>query len=319
MSILLHLFWPFAGVGVLCYTKAMMKKLTLIILAILILALTACKSNSSTTTPALGSGSVYFPVYQITAPADGKILGLILEKGDRIGQEQPLFAVDDQQLAAEIKEAATDAARTEAEIKAMQNGQNRADNTAAVAAAQQQYEQAAAQEAKMASLYKQGAIARRQYEAASAAKATAQAALSAAQSAGQPVKASPETIAEKQKLLDEQQQKYHALLQKQLALEEESPCTGIVTEKYLNAGDTAAAGQEVLAIRDLENCSAVIKISAQAAQNLKVGQSITARAGSINKNFNGSIAKVEGTDVTVNIDNTSLDLKEGMEISVTVN
>lgn len=303
----------------MCYTKAMMKKLTLIILAILILALTACKSSSDSTTPSLGSGSVYFPVYQITAPADGKILGLILEKGDRIGQEQPLFAVDDQQLATEIKEAATDAARTEAEIKAMQNGQNRADNTAAVAAAQQQYEQAAAQEAKMASLYKQGAIARRQYEAASAAKAAAQAALSAAQRAGQPVKASPETIAEKQKLLEEQQQKYHALLQKQLALEEESPCTGIVTEKYLNAGDTAAAGQEVLAIRDLENCSAVIKISAQAAQNLKVGQAITARAGNINKNFNGSIAKIEGTDVTVNIDNTSLDLKEGMEISVTVN
>lgn len=303
----------------MCYTKAMMKKLTLIILAILILALTACKSNSSSTTPALGSGSVYFPVYQITAPADGKILGLILEKGDRIGQEQPLFAVDDQQLATEIKEAATDAARTEAEIKAMQNGQSRTDNTAAIAAAQQQYEQAAAQEAKMASLYKQGAIARRQYEAASAAKAAAQAALSAAQSAGQPIKASPETIAEKQKLLEEQQQKYHALLQKQLALEEESPCTGIVTEKYLNAGDTAAAGQQVLAIRDLENCSAVIKISAQAAQNLKVGQSITARAGSINKNFNGSIAKIEGADVTVNIDNTSLDLKEGMEVSVTVN
>ena len=303
----------------MCYTKAMMKKLTLITLAILILALTACKSNSSSTTPALGSGSVYFPVYQITAPADGKILGLILEKGDRIGQEQPLFAVDDQQLATEIKEAATDAARTEAEIKAMQNGQSRTDNTAAIAAAQQQYEQAAAQEAKMASLYKQGAIARRQYEAASAAKAATQAALSAAQSAGQPVKASPETIAEKQKLLEEQQQKYHALLQKQLALEEESPCTGIVTEKYLNAGDTAAAGQQVLAIRDLENCSAVIKISAQAAQNLKVGQSITARAGSINKNFNGSIAKIEGTDVTVDIDNTSLDLKESMEISVTVN
>lgn len=301
----------------MCYTKAMMKKLTLITLAILILVLTACKNDSST--PSLGSGSVYFPVYQITAPADGKILGLILEKGDRIGQEQPLFAVDDQQLAAEIKEAATDAARTEAEIKAMQNGQNRADNTAAVAAAQQQYEQAAAQEAKMASLYKQGAIARRQYEAASAAKAAAQVALSAAQSAGQPVKASPETIAEKQKLLEEQQQKYHALLQKQLALEEDSPCTGIVTEKHLNAGDTAAAGQQVLAIRDLENCSSVIKISAQAAQNLKVGQSITARAGSINKNFNGSIAKIEGTDVTVNIDNTSLDLKEGMEVSVTVN
>ena len=58
-----------------------------------------------------------------------------------------------------------------------------------------------AKEAKMASLYKIGAIARRQYEAASAEKSAALAALNAAQNAGSLVKASPEAIAQKQEEL----------------------------------------------------------------------------------------------------------------------
>lgn len=168
----------------------------------------------------------------------------------------------------------------------------------------------------MASLYKIGAIARRQYEAASAEKSAALAALNAAQNAGSLVKASPEAIAQKQEELKTLKKKYNALMQKQLALETESPCTGIVEEKYHNAGETAAAGEKILSIRDLENCSVNIKISAQAAQSLKPGQKITAHAQGLNKTFNGSIAKIENGLAEINIDNTSLDLKEGTEVTV---
>ena len=103
-------------------------------------------------------------------------------------------------------------------------------------------------------------------------------------------------------------------MQKQLALETESPCTGIVEEKYHNAGETASAGEKI--IRDLENCSVNIKISAQAAQSLKPGQKVTAHAQGINKTFNGSIAKIENGLAEINIGNTSLDLKEGTEVTV---
>ena len=289
-----------------------MKRFTFIIFTILIMMFSAACKNE-TKAPALGSGSVYFTVYDITAPAEGQILGLILEKGDRIGKEQPLFAIDDKQLAEEIKQADANAARAEAELKIMQNGQSSPNNGAALAAAQQQYEQASAKEAKMASLYKIGAIARRQYEAASAEKSAALAALNAAQNAGSLVKASPEAIAQKQEELKTLKKKYNALMQKQLALETESPCTG---EKYHNAGETAAAGEKILSIRDLENCSVNIKISAQEAQSLKPGQKVTAHAQGINKTFNGSIAKIENGLAEINIDNTSLDLKEGTEITV---
>ena len=177
-----------------------MKRFTFIIFTILIMLFSAACKNE-TKAPALGSGSVYFTVYDITAPAEGQILGLILEKGDRIGKEQPLFAIDDKQLAEEIKQADANAARAEAELKIMQNGQSSPNNGAARAEAQQQHEQASAKEAKMASLYKIGAIARRQYEAASAEKSAALAALNAAQNAGSLVKASPEAIAQKQEEL----------------------------------------------------------------------------------------------------------------------
>lgn len=292
-----------------------MKKFVLIVMIILITAvLAACRTEPQPQT--LGSGSVYFTVYDITAPADGKILGLILQKGDRISKEQPLFAIADESLDAEIKQAAANAARAEAELKVMQNGQERPASAASIAAAQQQYEQAAAQESKMASLYKMGAVARRQHEAAQNAAAAAQAALSAAQNAGTSVKATPEAIAQKQEELQTLQKRYNALLQKQFALETESPCTGIVAEKCFNAGDTAAAGAKVLSIRDLENCSADIKISAQAAQNLKPGQKVTARTDGSSKTFNGSIAKIENGTATINIDNTSLDLKDGVEVTI---
>ena len=98
--------------------------------------------------------------------------------------------------------------------------------------------------------------------------------------------------------------------------ETENPLTGSVEKKSLKEGETPAAGEKILRIRDLENCSVNIKISAQAAQSLKPGQKITAHAQGINKTFNGSIAKIENSLAEINIDNTSLDLKEGTEVTV---
>ncbi len=290
-----------------------MKQILIFILSILIMCLlSACKNSENP--QALGSGNVFFTIYDITAPADGKILGLILEKGDRIGKGQPLFAVSDQQLDEEIKQAAADAALAEAALKAMRSSDDKPDNTAGIAAAQQQYEQAAAQEAKMAALYKQGAVARRQYEAASAAKASAEAMLAEVRS-GSRASASPEEIASKEAELKELQKKYNALLQKQLALEAESPCTGIVAEKYINTNEIASAGQKVLSIRDLENCNVIIKTGGQTA-GISPGQKVTAHAGSINKTFNGTIISTENGSITVSLDNSSLDLREGMEVSI---
>lgn len=285
-----------------------MKKIIFLIIAMLLLA--SCKPEHND----IGSGKVFFPVYNVTAPASGKVLGLILKEGDRISKEQPLFAIEDTSLDAQIKEAAVNSARAEAELKAMQNGGSAQRSAADTATARARLQNAAENEQKMARLYKIGAIARRQYEQAAAEKAAAEAALSAA--SAQSVKASPEEIKSQEEKAAGLKQKYNGLLQQQLMLEAESPCTGIVAKIYISSGQGAVKGEQVLSIRDLENCSATVKVSAQAAEALKPGQKLIARAESINKNFNATVVKIEAGSLTVNIDNSSLSLKDGMEVAI---
>ena len=69
-----------------------MKKLLLLFCSLLLVA--GCGKPAATLPTVIGSGSVDIPAYKITAPAAGKILGLILESGERIGKGQPLFAIE---------------------------------------------------------------------------------------------------------------------------------------------------------------------------------------------------------------------------------
>ena len=69
-----------------------MKKLLLLLCSMLLVA--GCGKPAATLPTVIGSGSVDIPAYKITAPAAGKILGLILESGERIGKGQPLFAIE---------------------------------------------------------------------------------------------------------------------------------------------------------------------------------------------------------------------------------
>lgn len=292
-----------------------MKKLIILLLTILAVLLAACKSEPQSAVT--GSGKVFYPVYEITAPASGKILGLILEEGDRISEGQPLFAIDDAALEEEIKTAAAEAARAEALLKAMQSGENPNANPAAIAAAREALEKAAAQEAKMAALYEQGAVARRTYEQAAAAKTTAEASLAAAQdNYGTRPPATPQQIAAQQAVLKEAQQKYNALLQQQLTLEADSPCTGIVTAKLLSINGEASAGQTVLRLQGRESCCVTLTLTTNEAARLKPGQPVTAMANGSNKTYKGSIEAVDGGSATVRLDNSSLDLREGMEVTV---
>ena len=80
-----------------------MKKLLLLFCSLLLVA--GCGKPAATLPTVIGSGSVDIPAYKITAPAAGKILGLILESGERIGKGQPLFAIEQPELDAAVEDA----------------------------------------------------------------------------------------------------------------------------------------------------------------------------------------------------------------------
>ncbi len=182
-----------------------MKKLLLLFCSLLLVA--GCGKPAATLPTVIGSGSVDIPAYKITAPAAGKILGLILESGERIGKGQPLFAIEQPELDAAVEDAATEAARADAELTNLESGSGEQAIAAAdysLQSAESSYQAAEQNYQKMASLYAQNAIARIKVEQAQAALATAEANLEAAKAhqTRLTAKASPEAI--------EQQSKQHS-------------------------------------------------------------------------------------------------------------
>ena len=171
----------------------------------------------------------------------------------------------------------------------------------------------------MASLYAQNAIARIKVEQAQAALAAAEANLEAAKAhqTRLTAKASPEAIEQQKQAALQAQQHYQQLLQKQQTNEAQSPCTGIVTEKLLSSGDTAAQGQHILTIRATEQCQVNLKMQPQQAAALKTGQEVIAEAAVLKKTFPGTITAIDNGTVTM-LENKLEELKAAMEVSISL-
>lgn len=294
-----------------------MKKLLLLFCSLLLVA--GCGKPAATLPTVIGSGSVDIPAYKITAPAAGKILGLILESGERIGKGQPLFAIEQPELDAAVEDAATEAARADAELTNLESGSGEQAIAAAdysLQSAESSYQAAEQNYQKMASLYAQNAIARIKVEQAQAAEANLEAAK--AHQTRLTAKASPEAIEQQKQAALQAQQHYQQLLQKQQANEAQSPCTGIVTEKLLSSGDTAAQGQHILTIRATEQCQVNLKMQPQQAAALKTGQEVIAEAAVLKKTFPGTITAIDNGTVTIMLENKLEELKAAMEVSISL-
>lgn len=258
----------------------------------------------------IGSGSLTIPSYTVQAPASGKIIGLITEKGERISKGQPLFAIADPQLDAQVKELTAQTAKAAAELKRLEQSAVNAPPPGNLALAQANLAEAQQKAAKMDSLLAQGAVSRQQAQAAQdelqQASASFQAASQAAISS-QP--ASPQAIAVQQKLLEQLKQQQAQATAKQQANEAISPCTGVVTQLKAANSETVRQGQTVMELTAVESCQISFSVSAAEAKNLTVGQRVTLKTA--NASFGGSISEIDGSTVTVISDNKPADVPAG--------
>lgn len=268
----------------------------------------------------LGSAEINIPTYTIKAPAAGKILGLISEKGERISKGQPLFAIEDTKLDQQVKDAAAQIAKAEADLKRMQQGTptatvNAVDTSLAqanVAAAQQKA-------AKMNSLLAQGAVSRSQAQAAQQELARATAQLAAASQVVVSVKpASPEQIEAQKKLITQLKAQHQALLKKQQENEAQSPCTGLITE--LSAANNAVAqkDQVILQIKATDSCTITLNVSSAQAKELQKGAAVNIKAANITAPFIGQISAIDGTKVTITSEKKPEDLQDGAKVEITL-
>ncbi len=283
------------------------------------LALLVAGGCSPQSSNSLGSASLSVPTYAVKAPATGKLLGLISEKGERISKDQPLFAIGSDAVDGKAKETATQLAKAEAALKRMELGTPTPVAMGDLPAAQAQVAAAQQKAAKMNSLLAQGAVSRNQAQAAQNELAAATAALQTASSAAVQTKtASPEQIAAQKKLVEQLKQQQNAALTQQQQNEGVSPCTGIITELVAKNNDSVQKDQVVLHIKATTSCSLTLNVSAAQAKELQKGQSVNLKTEAIPAPFAGKISNIDGTKVTIISDNKPEDLADGTKVEVSL-
>ena len=281
---------------------------------LVLLATGGCSPQSSNS---LGSATLNIPTYAVKAPAAGKLLGLICEKGERISKGQPLFAVGAEAVDDKAKDITTQLAKAEADLKRMEIGTSAPAPAADLSAAQANVAAAQQKAAKMNSLLAQGAVSHNQAQAAQNELAAATAALQAASgTAVQTKPASPGQIAAQKKLVEQLRQQKAAVLTQQQQNEGVSPCTGIITELAAKNNDSVQKNQVVLHIKATTSCSLTLNVSAVQAKELQRDQSVNLKAEAIPAPFAGKISAIDGTKVTIISDNKPEDLAAGTKVEV---
>lgn len=276
----------------------------------------------------LGTGEITIPSYTIKAPASGKILGLIIAKGERITRDQPLFAISDQETDGEEKRLAGELAIAEAELKRLETGTPTGVSPAELAALQANFSKAQQKAAKMNNLLAMGAVSRRQAQDAQAEMQRASAAVQAASQQAAVKPSTPEAIAAQKEKVNQLRQQHQNTLMRQQANEAVSPATGIITEKLLDNNAQAAKDQPVLKLTATESCSVTFRSSSAAAANLQPGQEVRFIAAGLPAPFIGKITAVtrdviavtngKVTEITAESDNRPADLKEGASVKISL-
>ena len=283
---------------------------------LVLLATGGCSPQGSNS---LGSATLSVPTYAVKAPAAGKLMGLISEKGERISKGQPLFAVSADAVDDKAKDITTQLAKAEADLKRMEIGTSAPAPAIDLSAAQASVAAAQQKAAKMNGLLAQGAVSRNQAQAAQNELAAATTALQAASSAAVQTKsASPEQIAAQKKLVEQLKQQKAAVLTQQQQNEGISPCTGIITELTAKNNDSVQKDQVVLHIKATTNCSLTLNVSATQAKELQKGQSVNIKAEAVPAPFAGKISAIDGSKVTITSDSKPEDLADGTKVEVSL-
>lgn len=210
-------------------------------------------TKQNTSAPPKEAGKQAKPVtHTITAPKAGRIIGLIAEKGERISKGQPLFAMADEELELQYKKVVTELAKAEAKYKVMQSGipENSTVNPAAL---QAKVETAQQKADKMQQLLAIGGISRVQAEKAQQELLAARQALLAAQQQGQSAKpASPEALAEQEKVIAALKEQKNKLAAKQQEGEILCPATVLVKEVLQKNNANVSTNQVILILETTE-------------------------------------------------------------------
>jgi HlyD family secretion protein len=302
----------------------MYKKLSILaIFLTLTLVLTACSSKTPVKRELSLKGTLEVPVTAITAPREGKILGLILDKGDRIRKDQPLFAIARDTNNSAVEQATAELARAEANLRNAKSGgtpSQLASAQYAVQSASSSLEQAQNNYNKLNKLYSVGGIAKNKLDQAQASVEQAQESYEASQTylTSLSVKPSAEDVAGLEATVTKLKEAYNQALKSQEGDEVKAPSTCTVVDIMVKNGDTASVKQNIMTVKSLTDCTIKANLSGPSTAALTEGKTVSINAPSLKHPFEGKIAQVKDNVLTVTSSAKPEDLADGSEVTLTI-
>lgn len=230
------------------------------------------------------------PVRQVSlrSQAEGQLVSLSVDVGDRVTTGQSLGQVDDRVLAAQVQQAEAELASRRSAVAEAQAEVS--DVQAQVAQLQVQLQQAIADAERFQRLADEGAITTQQAEQAQTARLAAE---QAVRSAEERVRTRQQAVVAAQAQVTAQQATLAEIQQRRAFSALNAPISGAVLERLRQPGDLVRPGEEILTLGDFRNIKVVVPVSELDLAAVQVGQSVPVRLDAFpDRTFTGRVERI---------------------------
>lgn len=199
----------------------------------------------------------------VSGEANGKIIALNLQEGDKVSSGQILGYIDTTQL--HLTKLQLQKNSTSLQI-------NKPDIEKQIAALQEQIKKQEFEQQRLLNLKKDGAASQKQIDDIASAIAVLKSQLNAQLST---LKKTTGSVDEQSRSIDIQIAQIDDRIQKSLIT---APVNGTVTAKFMNAGEFAAAGKPIYKVADLDNMYLRAYFTSAQIADIKIGQKVKVTA-----------------------------------------
>lgn len=224
----------------------------------------------------------------LRSQAEGRLLNLLVDVGDRVNQGQAIGELDDRLPNIAINEARAELASRQAEVDRAKTEVS--DAQAQVAQAQVALKQAQADAKRLSSLAANGAISQQQAEQAQTAAASA---LQIVRSAQERVKTRQQAVAAAEGRVAAQFASVNETQERRSFSQLNAPISGIVTERITEPGNLIQPGNEILKIGNFNTIKIAVQVSELDLAKIRIGQSVQVKFDAFPKlDFTGQVSRI---------------------------